>query len=769
MDLRTHLRRHGLPALLVLLALGATLLLTPLLERSTFLLLMGAVVASAFFGGWRAGLLATALSATCALAFIEPKTAAWGSREELLRFSVFVAVALSVSGLSERTRRFRRQLEGRAHDLRVSEERYRRIVDLAEEGIWVLDGSARTRYVNRRLTVMLGFTESEITGRSLFDFVGDRAAAEEVWNRLTSSQPLNREVLFRRKDGEALWARCSCAPSLGEGFEGAVAMLTDVTEQKRNRETLQESESLLRAVIDGTSDAVFVKDVGGHYLLINPAGQKALRRATAEVLGKTDRELLASAAAAQIAEHERRVARDGTALTFEYAFADPSGDRLFSVTVSPRRDGAGRVIGVVGVARDITDRKRLDQEKTELLAQAERARRDAEAANRTKDEFLATLSHELRTPLTSIVGWTKMLRSGQLDAETAARALETIDRNARLQTRLIADVLDLSRIVSGKLRLTLSPMELPGVIDAALDIVRPVAEAKGVLLRKAIEEYPCPISGDPDRLQQVVWNLLSNAIKFTPRGGAVDVGLVCAANEAEIVISDTGIGISPELLPHVFERFRQGDASSTRSYGGLGLGLAIARHLVELHGGRIEAESAGTGKGASFRIRLPRLVEAVSVSKPSELVDRRRRGETEGIPGPQAATLLGITVLVVDDEPDARELVSTILEHHGARVVTCESAAEAFERVKELHPDVLLSDVEMPAESGYALIAKIRRLPPEQGGRTPAAALTAYARLEDRTRALRAGFQMHVPKPLNPSELTAIVASLAGRLEEVAG
>jgi PAS domain S-box-containing protein len=765
MSFRAEWRRYWLPVVLVLLALGPTLFLAPILERSTFLLFTAAVVASAFVGGLRSGLIATALAVAFTLWLVEPQTGGWGTRQELLRFGTFLLVSLWVSALSGRMSRFRRQLERRAEDLRRSEERYRRIVDLADEGIWALDAEGRTTYVNRRLTQILGFAHADMLGRFWQDFAEDKSAADEVWRRQAAGETTRQELSFRRKDGEVAWLRCACTPTLEPTFQGAVMMLTDVTQQKRDRETRRESESLLRAVIEGTSEGVFVKDAEGRYLLINPAGASALgRRSAAEVVGRTDAELLPAAAATAVAEQERRVVDESAARTFEYAVPDPSGTRIFSVTATPHRDASGRAIGVIGVSRDITERKRMDEEKAALLADAQRARREAEAANRTKDEFLATLSHELRTPLTSIVGWTKMLRSGQLDPETSVRAIETIDRNARLQTRLIADVLDLSRIVSGKLRLNLSPLELPAIVDAALDIVRPVAEAKGVTLRKAIDAYQCPVSGDADRLQQVVWNLLSNAIKFTPRGGAVEVRLSCQSAEAEIAVSDTGIGISAELLPHVFERFRQGDASSTRSYGGLGLGLAIARHLMELHGGRIEAESPGLGKGATFRLRLPRLQEA----SPGVTSRERRRAEAERVPPPRAGALHDVTVLVVDDEPDARELVTTILEHNGARVASADSAPQALDLVQRMHPDVLLSDLEMPGESGYALIAKIRRLRPEEGGKVPAAAVTAYARLEDRTRALRAGFQMHVPKPLNPTELVTIVASLAGRLEEAA-
>ena len=754
--------RYVLPAVLVAAALAPTLWLAPLLERSTLMLFLAAVVAAALLGGLWSGLLAMALSVAAVLGLVETPL----GRPTFVRLATFVVVSIWISVVSDRTRRFSGRMEEQSRELRRSEERYRRIVDLADEGVWSLDSAGDTTYVNRRLAQMLGLEADQILGHGLFSFVAPegREEARRFWARVRAGETVRGELSLRRRDGETVAARVACTPRLdGSGFDGAVAMLTDESERKRDRETLAASESLLRAVIDGIGDTVLVKDHEGRYLLVNPAGARALGRPASDIIGKTDRDLLPAPQAEAMADHYRRILAGAAPLTFEYTLGEGDLARSFSVTAAPYRDVRGAVIGVLAIAHDVTGRKRVDSEKAALLADAERARQEAEAANRAKDEFLATLSHELRTPLTSIVGWAKMLRSGQLDPDTTARAIETIDRNARLQTQLIADVLDLSRIVSGKLRLSPRAMEMAPVIQAALDTVRPAAEAKAITLRPMLELYPCTVSGDPDRLQQVVWNVLSNAIKFTPRGGTVEVSLACRGTEAEIAVTDTGIGIADDLMPHVFERFRQGDASSTRAYGGLGLGLAIVRHVVELHGGRVEAESAGLGKGATFRVRLPLLQSAALVGPE---IDRRRPEPAEAVPLAATPALRGLKVLVVDDQPDARDLVREILVQAGAEVVAADSAAQALEILDDARPDVLLSDLEMPGASGYELIRRVRQRSPSEGGRVPAAALTAYARLEDRTRALRSGFQMHVAKPLNPNELVAIVASLAGRLQE---
>lgn len=409
-------------------------------------------------------------------------------------------------------------------------------------------------------------------------------------------------------------------------------------------------------------------------------------------------------------------------------------------------------------------RRRVENEAIRKLNEKlEQAHAEAQAANLLKDEFLATLSHELRTPLTSILGWARMLGSGGLDEANARRAIETIERNAKMQSQLIEDVLDVSRIVSGKMKLEVRPIELTGLVEAAVDAVLPAAEAKGIRLRRVLDSGASMVSGDSARLQQVVWNLLANAIKFTPKGGRVQVRLERINSHVEIVVSDSGQGISPDILPFVFDRFRQADSSTTRTHGGLGLGLAIVRHLVELHGGLVEVESAGAGLGATFTVKLP-LVAMRTLDLSSD-----RRGErvhptaSSGAAFECPPALDGLQVLVVDDDEDTRDMVRAVLEQCGATVATAATAAEGFAALAQTRPDVLITDLGMPEEDGYSLIEKVRSLPAERGGQTPAAALTAYARVEDRLRVLRSGFQIHIPKPVEPIELVTVIANLAGR------
>ena len=407
--------------------------------------------------------------------------------------------------------------------------------------------------------------------------------------------------------------------------------------------------------------------------------------------------------------------------------------------------------------RDITDRKRAEEERKLLLESAQAARAEADVANSIKDEFLATLSHELRTPLTSILGWSHLLDNGKLDEEAAKRAVETIVRNAEAQKLLIDELLDISRIIIGKLRLDVGPVQLAPMLESIVDGMRPAADARNIQLRTALDQSLDPIFGDPDRLQQVFWNLLSNAIKFTSQGGKVLVRLERSDSNLEITISDTGQGIARELLPYVFDRFRQSDSSSSRTHGGLGLGLAIVRQLVELHGGTVSAESPGEGEGSTFKVRLPvRGVRHEPDDRANCVVKIPDEVLTKPVP-----SLDGMNVLVVDDDWDSRELVTVVLKASGAEVVSVTSAIEALRELALRRFDVLLSDIGMAEMDGYALISQIRQLPAERGGKIPAAALTAYAGIENQRRALSAGYQVHIPKPIGPSELITAVARLA--------
>ena len=408
------------------------------------------------------------------------------------------------------------------------------------------------------------------------------------------------------------------------------------------------------------------------------------------------------------------------------------------------------------VASRTTELADANARLTASLAEAQRARRETEAASRLKDEFLMTVSHELRTPLTAIRGWARMLITGEIRDEQKHHALETIERNAQAQTQLIGDLLDVSRAISGKLRLDVSIVNLPDIVKGAVESIQPAADAKEIRVETIVDPDAGPVSGDAARLQQIVWNLLTNAVKFTPKRGRVQVRVECANAHVDVVVSDTGAGISEEFLPHVFERFRQEDAGTTRSHGGLGLGLAIVRHLAELHGGTVTAESRGAGAGATFTVRLP------LTSDRHDEIDSAHVSPVIDAPG-NALTLArldDVRILVVDDEAQASEMFATILERAGATVVTAASAQEALILLQGHSPDVLLSDIEMPSEDGYSLVQKARALDRSRSGRLLAIAVTAYARPEDRRQSLQAGFDGHVTKPVDPFELVSAIATL---------
>jgi signal transduction histidine kinase/DNA-binding response OmpR family regulator len=476
-----------------------------------------------------------------------------------------------------------------------------------------------------------------------------------------------------------------------------------------------------------------------------------IREGRAEIVAEVTPALLDRLA---LLPHDRALL-DGTRWRSAMIVPLPAQARTIGAMLFLRAGGEARHDAAdLPAAEEIGRRAAISIKNARLFEDAARERRRAEDASRLKDEFLATVSHELRTPLTAILGWARMLLEARLAEDKRVRALEAIERNAQAQKRLIEDLLDVSRIISGKMGLDVLPVDLVLVVETALDSVRPAAEAKGIVVSTSFDDG-CDVLGDADRLRQVVYNLLTNAVKFTPPGGMVKVSVERDAPFVRVTVADTGQGIRPEFLPHVFDRFRQADASSTRQHGGLGIGLSIAHHLVEMHGGALEVASEGEGKGARFSVRLPALAQPALV--PASSV--RPVAVPDGLPD-----LTGLRVLVVDDEPDMRGLLASTLELCHAAVEAVPDVASALSRVGDAPPDVIVSDIGMPGEDGYALLRAVRALPPERGGRVPALALTAYARAADRAAALRAGFDVHVAKPVEPAELLAAVARLSGRV-----
>lgn len=533
----------------------------------------------------------------------------------------------------------------------------------------------------------------------------------------------------------------------------------NITEPKRTREGLRTSEIRYRRLFEAARDGILILNaVTLRITDVNPFMTELLGYSRDEFLGKELWEigLFSDKEASQQAFRELQVKGY---LRYEDLPLQSTAGKVRQVEfVSNVYEEDGHQVIQCNI-RDITDRKRAEEERRLLLESAQAARAEADTANTVKDEFLATVSHELRTPLTSILGWSNLLASGNLDEQGSKRAIETILRNARAQTQLIDDLLDISRIITGKLRLDVRPVELARMIEAVVDGVRPAAEARNIHLQTELDPLICAVSVDPDRIQQIISNLLSNAIKFTPEGGRVEVRLERLHSDAEITISDTGQGIDPELLLHIFDRFRQADSSITRRHGGLGLGLSIVRQLVEMHGGTVTAESPGAGEGTVLKVIFP----LMSAHHELDDVDKTRPMIVAGTPTDSEPSLSDLRVLIVDDEPDARELVAAVLTESGAEVTSVGSAGEALARMAQQQFDVLVSDIGMPEMDGYALISKVRQLPVERGGKIPAAALTAYAGIEDQTRALSAGYQMHIPKPVEPAALTSLVANLAER------
>ncbi|MBW4500841.1 MAG: PAS domain S-box protein [Scytonema hyalinum WJT4-NPBG1] len=645
--------------------------------------------------------------------------------------------------------------------LQAANKRTSRILESITEAFVAFDREWRYTYVNQEAARLLQKPPEELLGKQLWkdvypEFIGNtfyreahRAIAEQV--------PVELEEF-----SETLhcWLEIRAYPSAG----GLAVYFRDVTERKQAKEALEQSEAKFRRLFESNLVGVafwnaegFITDANDAYLRLvgysrqefDALGKIQWRSLTPPEYNDVDNRALEEAFATRVSSiyEKEYVRRDGTRVQVVLGIALMDNSQVHGVAF----------------VLDISERKRAELERDRLLLAEQKARATAEAANRMKDEFLAVLSHELRSPLNAMLGWLTLLRTRKFDEAATARALETVERNARAQAQLVEDLLDVSRIIQGKLRLNVRAVDLLSVIEAAIDTVRPAALAKNIELQPVLDPAAGPVFGDSDRLQQIVWNLLSNAVKFTPKGGRVQIRLERVHSYVEIVVADTGQGISPEFLPYVFDRFRQADSSMTRSFGGLGLGLSIVRNLVELHGGSVHVESPGEGQGTTFTVKLPLSPVSAKIEEPERV--HPTVGGSLGFD--YTPRLDGLRILVVDDEVDARELLIQILVECGAEVVALATADEVIaalqEQTSDSRFDILISDIGMPEQDGYALLRRVRGLQLNQGGRIPAVALTAYARAEDRKAALLAGFQSHVAKPVEPGELIAVIANLTGR------
>ena len=673
-----------------------------------------------------------------------------------------------------------------AHAVPASDDRFRLLIEsVVDYGIFMLDLDGRIATWNAGAERMEGYGAREIIGKhfSILYSPEDVASGkcEQKLATATREGRFEEEGWRVRKDGSRFWANVLITPvrDAAGRLIGFGKVTRDLTERQQAQDELRRSDERLRLLIASVRDyAIFVLDPQGHVVTWNRGAERLKGYSANEIIGQHfSRFYPEEDVRAGKCEHELEGATSLGRFEDEGWRLRKDGSRFWAnVVITPIHDGNGTLVGFAKVTRDLSERKRHEEEQI-ALARAEEGRRIAESneerarvlaedlrcardkaeeATRLKDEFLATVSHELRTPLNAILGWGRMLHAGSLKPEKTATAIDAIVRNAAAQSQIIEDLLDVSRIIAGQLRLDVDLVDVNQIVTSAIDVVRPAAEARGVALQWSFNPGAGMIRGDAGRLQQVLWNLLTNAVKFTPRGGRVRVTLRREASSIAVEIADTGRGIAPEFLPRLFDRFAQEEPSRSRKTGGLGLGLAIVKHLVELHGGDVEAHSDGSNAGSTFIVKLP----LIPLGRP-ESVPPISSAPTEDLEFP--AELAGLKVLVLDDERDARELVQAILERAGAVVTLASSAAEALEIIRKHKPDVVISDIGIPEEDGYSFVRKLRTLSRAEGGRIPAVALTAYARPEDRRKALVAGFQNHAAKPIEPQELLMVIANLAGR------
>jgi PAS domain S-box-containing protein len=662
-----------------------------------------------------------------------------------------------------------------AENLRQSEERFRLLVDSVRDyAIFMLDPQGHVLTWNSGAERFKGYRANEIIGSHFSRFYTPEALARgqpaeelEVARDVGSFEDEGWRV---RKDGTQFWASVVITSMRDETGEliGYAKVTCDLTQRRQHEEALRQSEERFRLLVEGVSDyAIFMLDVNGRIATWNVGAERIKGYSADEIVGRHFSVFYPQDAVdSGWPEHELQVATEsGRFVDTGWRVRKDGSTFWANVTITAMRDAVGRLLGFAKLTRDMTQNQRAvaiemeHQQREEILDSERSARMAAQRATRVKDEFLATLSHELRTPLSAILGWTQILLKGHAtSAADQRRAMEVIDRNARAQVQLIDDLLDLSRIMSGKLRLDLQQVSMLDIVQAAVDSATPAAAAKDVRLRSLLDPSRMMVNGDAGRLQQVVWNLLTNAIKFTPKGGQVQVLLQRVNSHIELSVADTGVGIPANFIDQVFDRFSQRDSSSTRQHGGLGLGLAICKQLVELHGGMIRVASPGDGEGSTFFVELPLSIMQV------EAESRRAHptAETSEVEHVAMPSLEGVHAFVVDDEADARELLKRVLEDRGAAVTAFDSADGALAALKTSRPSVIVSDVGMPGTDGYQMMRTLRSIE-SRDSRIPALALTAFARAEDRKRALVAGFQAHLAKPFDMAELVLLVADLAGR------
>lgn len=643
---------------------------------------------------------------------------------------------------------------------------YETLLNEAPLGVYLVDGDFRIRQVNP--TARTAFGEiPELAGRDfdeVMHILWPQAYADEMVERFRHTLETGEAYVVSEQIEERLdrgvrefyeWQINRIL--LPEGRYGVVCYFRDISRQVLARAAITASEERLRFMAESVPQKIFTAKPNGEIDYFNPQWTEFTGLAFEQVKDWGWTQFVHPDDLDENIRHWEHSIDTGKPFRFEHRFRRTDGEYRWHLSrAHAMRDVAGKVLLWLGSNTDIDDLKRAEKEREQLLIREHEARQQAETANRVKDEFLATISHELRTPLNAIMGWTAILARGKQDEESIARGLATIARNAKLQNQLISDLLDVSRIISGQLRFETGAVDLMLVINTAADSIRPAAEEKGIELRCVLDPLAGMVSGDAARLQQIFSNLFTNAVKYTSKNGRVDVRLQREGTSVVINVSDTGEGISPEFLPHIFDRFRQAEGSITRQHGGLGLGLAIVRHLVEAHGGTVQASSQGTGQGATFTVTFP----LIAISR----VDHAEHANAEKGTLDQSSSALileGLRVLVVDDQRDARELLTIALKQSGSEVRASATASEALDIMDQWRPDVLVSDIGMPGEDGYELMRRVRAREPERGGLVPALAVTGYASPEDATRARAVGYQLHMAKPVAPGQLVAKVASLA--------